>query len=55
MGKLTVRALRAVRVLEYAATSEAQQLLRELADGAEGARLTQQAKAALGRFVRDSR
>jgi RNA polymerase sigma factor (sigma-70 family) len=44
--------LRAVRVLEYAGTVEARRLLRELAGGAEGARLTPQAQAALTRSNR---
>ncbi len=47
-----LRSLRAVRVLEYAGTVEARRLLRELATGAEGARLTQQAQAALTRLNR---
>jgi WD40 repeat protein len=50
-----LRALRAVRVLEYAGTPEAHRHLRELAGGAEDARLTQQAKAALSRFARSPR
>src|SRR5579884_2859236 len=50
----TLRSLRAVRVLEHASTSEARQLLRELANGAEGASLTRQARAALTRLNRMS-
>src|SRR5262249_28058000 len=47
-----LRALRAVEVLEHAATREAEPVLRELAGGAEGALLTQEAKAALARRAR---
>jgi WD40 repeat protein len=46
-----VRALRAVEVLEQAATPEAREVLKSLADGAEGARLTRAAQAALGRLA----
>jgi HEAT repeat protein len=49
-----MRSLRAVRVLEYAGTPEARRLLRELATGAEGARLTREAAAALTRLSRRS-
>ena len=45
----SLQALRAVRVLEHAATPEASRLLRELAHGAEGAWLTRAAQAALAR------
>jgi RNA polymerase sigma factor (sigma-70 family) len=45
----TLKSLRAVRVLEHAATPEARQVLGELAGGAEGAWLTREAKAALTR------
>jgi hypothetical protein len=45
----TLQALRAVRVLEHAATPEARQLLGALASGAEAAWLTREAKAALTR------
>jgi RNA polymerase sigma factor (sigma-70 family) len=45
-----VRTLRALEVLERARISDARQLLRELAEGAPGARLTQHAKAALARL-----
>jgi hypothetical protein len=47
--KLT-RELAAVLVLEYAGTPEAKEWLKELARGTAGARLTQEAKAALGRL-----
>ncbi len=50
----SLRSLRAVRVLEHAATPEASHLLRELAGGAEGASLTGTAKAALARLNRRS-
>lgn len=49
-----LRSLRALRVLELAGTAEAQQLLRELAGGAEGAALTRTAQAALTRLNRRS-
>jgi RNA polymerase sigma factor (sigma-70 family) len=49
-----LRSLRAVRVLEHAGTTEARQLLRELAAGAENARLTREAKAVLTRISRRS-
>jgi RNA polymerase sigma factor (sigma-70 family) len=49
-----LRSLRAVRVLEHAGTPEARRLLRELATGAEGARLTREAAAALTRLNRRS-
>jgi WD40 repeat protein len=49
-----LRSLRAVRVLEHADTPEAHRLLRELATGAEGARLTREAQAALARLNRRS-
>ncbi len=42
----SLQSLRAVRVLEHAATPEARQLLRELAGGADGAWLTRAAQAA---------
>jgi RNA polymerase sigma factor (sigma-70 family) len=44
-----LRALRAVEALELAGTKEAREVLAILAKGAPGARLTKQAKAALGR------
>ncbi len=47
-----LRSLRAVRVLEYAGTTEARRLLRELASGAEDVALTRQAQAALTRLNR---
>jgi WD40 repeat protein len=47
-----LRGIRAVEVLERAATPEARKLLRELAAGAPDARLTQDAKAALRRLTR---
>jgi WD40 repeat protein len=47
-----LRALRAVEVMERAGTPEARQLLEPLAGGAPGARLTQEARAALERLAR---
>jgi sugar lactone lactonase YvrE len=46
----SLRALRAVEVLEYIGTSEAKQVLETLATGAEGARLTREAKASIERL-----
>ncbi|MBY0524228.1 MAG: tetratricopeptide repeat protein, partial [Gemmataceae bacterium] len=48
----TLRAIRAVEVLEKIGTPDAQAILRTLAKGAEDARLTQDAKAALERLER---
>ncbi len=45
-----LRSLRAVEALELAGTKEARDVLETLASGAEGARLTEQAKAALQRL-----
>ncbi|OAI48365.1 hypothetical protein AYO44_07260 [Planctomycetaceae bacterium SCGC AG-212-F19] len=50
MSPQTFRQVRAVAVLEHIGTSEARALLRKLADGADGARQTQEAKAALRRL-----
>ena len=47
-----LRELRAVEVLELAATPEAKQALDTLARGAKGARLTREAEAALGRLAK---
>jgi RNA polymerase sigma factor (sigma-70 family) len=47
-----LRTLRAVAVLEHAGRPEARRLLREVADGAPGAWLTQGAKASLERLAR---
>jgi RNA polymerase sigma factor (sigma-70 family) len=47
-----LRMLRAIEVLELAGTKEAREVLETLAAGAEGARLTEEAKAALGRLTR---
>jgi len=43
-----------VEVLEYIATSEAQQILKALAQGAPAARLTEEAKAALARRAKQN-
>jgi hypothetical protein len=48
----TLRSLRAVAVLERLATPAARRLLAELARGAPGAALTEDAKAALDRLAR---
>jgi hypothetical protein len=48
----SLRLLRALAVLEYAGMSEARRLLRELADGAAGAWLTREARAACARLDR---
>jgi hypothetical protein len=48
----TLRALRAMEVLEHIATPGARQLLEKLAAGAPEARLTREAKAALDRLQR---
>jgi WD40 repeat protein len=47
----TLRRLRAVQALEYAATPEARDLLRTLAGGSPDARETEEAKAALDRLA----
>jgi RNA polymerase sigma factor (sigma-70 family) len=49
-----LRALRSVEALERCATPEARQLLEELAGGAPAARLTREARASLGRLVRQA-
>jgi RNA polymerase sigma factor (sigma-70 family) len=46
----TIRALRAVEVLERIGTEQARQVLHELAQGSPGARLTDDAKASLERL-----
>jgi HEAT repeat protein len=48
----TLRALRAVQVLERIGTPKAREVLGELAKGAEGAKLSRDAKAALERLNR---
>jgi hypothetical protein len=47
-----LRALRAVEALELYGSDEARELLKTLATGAAGARLTDQAKAALERLAK---
>jgi hypothetical protein len=47
-----LQALRAIEALEHMGTPEARTLLRKLADGSPGARLTQEARTALGRLER---
>jgi RNA polymerase sigma factor (sigma-70 family) len=47
-----LRALRTIQVLEYAGTAEAKKHLRTLAKGIPDARLTREAKAALGRLAK---
>ncbi len=48
----SLRAVRAVEVLEWIGTPDAVGLIRELADGAAEARLTREAVAARGRLRR---
>jgi hypothetical protein len=47
-----LRALRAVESLEYVATPGAQQVLKRLAEGVPGARLTQDARVSLERLAK---
>jgi hypothetical protein len=47
-----LRQVRAIQVIEYAATPEAKRLLKRLAKGPEDARLTREAQASLGRLDR---
>jgi hypothetical protein len=48
----TLQAIRAVEVLENISTPGARRLLESLAEGAPEARLTQEAKASLGRLAK---
>src|SRR5262249_35672710 len=50
-GAVILRGVRAVAVLERAATPAARQLLQEMAGGAPSARLTREAQAALKRLA----
>jgi hypothetical protein len=47
-----LRLVRGLEVLEFSGTPEAKQALQRLAQGAPGATLTEEAKAALGRMRR---
>ena len=47
-----LRAVRGVEVLEHIGTAEPRQLLTNLAAGVPDARLTREAKAALGRLAK---
>jgi hypothetical protein len=47
-----LRVLRAVEILELVATPDAKKLLETLAAGAPEARLTQEAKASMGRLAK---
>ena len=49
-----LRVLRAVQVLEFIGTTEARQILETLAKGADGARLTREAQAALQRLMKSA-
>jgi WD40 repeat protein len=51
-GPRELRSMRAVEALEHAGTREARDLLRELARGARGGRVAQEARAALRRLDR---
>jgi WD40 repeat protein len=50
-----LRNLRAVEVLEYIGSAEAQQILMALAKGAPGVRLTQESQAALDRLTKNAK
>jgi hypothetical protein len=53
-GSGQLQGLRAVEVLEYVGTPAARELLKSLADGAAGARLTREAQAALLRIEKSA-
>jgi hypothetical protein len=55
LGSEDLRKVRAVEVLESTATREARQHLQKLAEGASGARLTREAKAAFERLEKRGR
>jgi hypothetical protein len=50
----TLQVLRALAVLEQIASPQARDLVRTLAEGAPGAHLTREARAALGRLLPDA-
>jgi hypothetical protein len=50
----SIRGLRTVEVLEDIGTTEAKKVLENLATGAEGARLTEEAKASLLRLSKQA-
>lgn len=52
ISRVRLRSLRAIEVLEMVGTAEARELLKDLATGASGARLTEQSKAALERLMK---
>jgi len=51
----TLQGLRTIEVLEHIGTLMAQAILKDLAEGAPEARITQEAKAALARLAKRTR